>query len=670
MTASGPYREEPAFGAVPCGGDPGRWLKRILILTALVFSPSLGGDFLLDQREGIVHNRFLADWSFAVKSLIHDESWFSNPSQLPGSPYYRPLVNVWLAINFHIFGLHPAGWHVAMIALHLLVVWLVFRVAGLLTADRWTALFAAALFALLPIHAGAVVFAFGPSLCAAFAFGAFEFFLRGRSSKRWREPAISIALFAAAMLSYEAAAAFPILIATHVFLLERGEPVESIPSQSFCDWISKRAGSALAAALPYALEVAAYIFLRRLALGFTTRPLPSAAQTPNLLAAILTLPEAILTYLAILIVPWRPDVAHNLTAIRTVASPGFYLPAIGVAALAAAMWLLLAHRSRRNLYLFCAAWFLITLAPVLDLNLMVAGVAIQDRYLYIPSFGICLMIADPAVEFARRSAKNARTAKIASTLVIVIFAVSLIRAERFWRNDAAWYSRCVEDIPNSAACHRGLGMALVADGEYVRARPELKRAISLAPGDAGDLYNLALVDDRLGDSRAGESAFAQWLSSVNRPTPEDYTRLAMFADAAGDAAGTESALNHAAALPGGVAAAAIARAQMKFNHGDRGAAEAELRNFLQKNPGDAQALGALAGELSDERRYADALPLIRRALQAAPSDPNLYYQAALVLHKLGRDRAARLECAAAMTAAPYDPNVRRLMDAIDAGGAK
>jgi len=54
---------------------------------------------------------------------------------------------------------HPAAWHLAKIALHVLAVLLCFRVAQLLTGDVVVALLAAAIFGLMPAHVEPVVWA-------------------------------------------------------------------------------------------------------------------------------------------------------------------------------------------------------------------------------------------------------------------------------------------------------------------------------------------------------------------------------------------------------------------------------------------------------------------------------------------------------------------------------
>ncbi|HUO04247.1 MAG TPA: hypothetical protein VMU16_03510 [Candidatus Binataceae bacterium] len=295
-----------AGDAVAGGG-----VAALFIATVIAYARSFSNEFVYDQRETIVsHQEYLARWSFFWKSLIHDEWWFYDPNHLPQSMYYRPLPNIWVAINFHLFGVNVAGWHAAMVALHLLVVWLVFRVGSILASDRRVGLLAAALFALTPLAADSVVFAFSYSLSAALMLGAFECYLSaskgsvveasaqpgagaaesdGSGVARWRlhwaalpsrrAGLESMGLFFGALLCQESAVVMPILIGLHVLIfprrilqknaLEHGNfakdfadlsdgdaPTVSIP-------IAVRARAAMALMWPYVAETLGYIGLRR-----------------------------------------------------------------------------------------------------------------------------------------------------------------------------------------------------------------------------------------------------------------------------------------------------------------------------------------------------------------------------------------------------------------------
>jgi Dolichyl-phosphate-mannose-protein mannosyltransferase len=189
-------------------------------VTALASLPLLGNDFVWDDDVEILHNAYLGQWSFFWKSFFGDELWFLDPRTLRHSQYYRPLFDIWYALNYHLWGLNAVGWHAAMVAVHLLVVLFVFKTALALTRDRWAAFLAALLFGLMPIHVEAVGWVSATNVpSTAFVLAAFCFYIQRRENPA-RYWLASLALFAGGLLTYEGTAAFPALIAAYAFLLE------------------------------------------------------------------------------------------------------------------------------------------------------------------------------------------------------------------------------------------------------------------------------------------------------------------------------------------------------------------------------------------------------------------------------------------------------------------
>ena len=255
-------------------------LSAILLATALVYLRSLGNGFVYDDHALIDSNPNLGQWSFVWKSLTRDLLW----SQGGFKTRYRPLLSVWFALSYHLFGLKPAGWHVLMIAVHLAATWLVFAVACRLTRQRQASLLAAALFALLPIHAEVVVWpsGFGLVLAGTFMLAAFYLFMR-RNERAYRNWPMAIVLYGAALLSHESAAAFPALIAWYVLLGEPGSQSEPTPTP-----LTGRALRAALCTAPFAFDLLLYFFARRHALGFFL------SDTHNLVN-VMTIPQALMT---------------------------------------------------------------------------------------------------------------------------------------------------------------------------------------------------------------------------------------------------------------------------------------------------------------------------------------------------------------------------------------
>ena len=648
------------FGA----GDArvGAGLGAILIGAAVVYLPALGNEFVFDDRPQILDNPFLSQWWFVPRSFLSDVVWFRDPAHLPQSPYYRPMHDLWLWINFQLFGFHPLGWHAAMIALHLLTLWLVFRAAVKLSGNRWTGLLATALFASMPIHAGVVAYpaAIGAALSATFELAAFDSYLRwrairGAGMQGYPTLVFSLAMFAGALLSYEGSAVFPGIIVAYALLLE---PIGSEVIGAGIR-IEAVARGAAASTWPYVVEAIAYLGIRYTVIGAAIQRNVNADITMK--DALLTIPGMISDYAALLVFPWRAAPAHGLAVVRSAVSPAFILPLIGLAAVITALCLAILRNPHRRLYLFCAAWIAAAIAPMLDLPGLSAQEFVQDRYLYLASFAPCLMIADIVVCFASWNPRWIPFVAAGAAVATIGSAIFLFSAERYWRDDVTLFSRCVVEAPRSFVWRQRLGLALRARSDINGARRELEMAAKLAPTDGQTLYQLGRVYARLNASRRAESLIAAGLKRLDFPPPGGYAELALAADASGDTKQSEAAIEEAQKLPGGGGAAAIALAQIKFRHGDSHGAETILRNFLKTNSGNPEALAVLGAVLSAEHRYDEALAAVRQAAQADPSQPLLHYLIALALHQMGRDPEARAECAVALSGEPNDPGARDLM---------
>ena len=80
-----------------------------------------------------------------------------------GTPYYRPVQALTYLLDYHLWGLTPAGFHLTSVLLHAGTAMLLYRLGGSLLRDARAALVAALLFAVHPIHTEAVTYIAGRS---------------------------------------------------------------------------------------------------------------------------------------------------------------------------------------------------------------------------------------------------------------------------------------------------------------------------------------------------------------------------------------------------------------------------------------------------------------------------------------------------------------------------
>jgi hypothetical protein len=101
-----------------------------------VFAPTLGYEFVWDDRATVVHNR-------AIRSLANAPSFFTGHAFSGASEdlrdirvieYYRPVWVLSLAVNHAVWGERPLGYHLSNVLLHALAsgltAWLVFELTG------------------------------------------------------------------------------------------------------------------------------------------------------------------------------------------------------------------------------------------------------------------------------------------------------------------------------------------------------------------------------------------------------------------------------------------------------------------------------------------------------------------------------------------------------------
>src|SRR5579885_3690460 len=596
-------------------------IAAVAVLTALIYLRCLGNGYVFDDHEMIIVNRYIGQWSFLWKALTNDSWWFRDPAHLPQSHYYRPLQDIWLGLNYQVFGLNPVGPHALMVGLHVAAVLFVYGIAVRLAADRTAGLLTALLFGLLPVHAEAVIWATAipESLAGTLQLGAFYFYLRCRDEGWHKGSAWSLAMFGGALLSHESAIAFPLLIAAHTFLFEKRQRLDLLPNQAPRPvGLWERSRSALAAAVPFVALAILYLGARLAVLGFISKR--DVNNQATLAQIILTVPSVVVHNLADIVIPWQAGPSHRITWVNSAASPDFWMPAAGLSLIAIAGWLGLAASPKRKLYLFAAAWVFIAMGPVLNLGILYPNALVADRYLYLSSFGYCLAAGTALGAIGRAYPALRRPLGAAVGLLAMLYGLTLWQVQHFWHDEITLFGRCIERFPDSGFCHNRLGMALQGVGDLAGAERELSTALKLDAGDYAAEYDLAMVHAQQGRYVQAAREADHALKHLPHPPASAYIELAQLYDAADDHLASEAAFAQAQALPGSAFEVALARARIKLAHKDGAGAERQLKELLASAPDDPRALLMLGSAMALQRRYQDALEVYEQAQRVVPGN--------------------------------------------------
>ncbi|MGA7619391.1 hypothetical protein [Candidatus Binatus sp.] len=483
-------------------------LAAIVLATIAIYLPSLRNGWVFDDWDIFVTNKILHSWSFVWNSLFRDKFWFRNPARLPQSEYYRPVESTYIAASALLLGTHPAAWHLSKIVLHIITVVLCFRVAQLLSGSVGIGLLTAAIYGVMPAHVDAVVWlsAISEPLSTAFELGAL-LWLIGRQPGWSRGMLCALGLYACAQLTHESAILFPLVVAAYVFLFERGANQQLPGPSQNAGTIRSRIIAAARVSAPFGALALAYLCARLAVLGLHfafSWPRPTGPVHLGQMASpaphrpvdfILTMPVVLLTDLGVLAVPGVAGPVHAVHWI-TRASPIAFVAAGVFVILAAAALVLVWRSSDRRLYLFCAVWSLLALAPALKLNSI--WELVQDRYLYAPSFGWSLAVAVAAVRLAAASPRARAAVGTAMALLLAAYMVTAIRIEHYWRDDVSFFGQCVAVDPTNLDYRLDLVIAMNKAGDFEGAAQALERGTAIHPNNVLLQKDLAQQYQKMG----------------------------------------------------------------------------------------------------------------------------------------------------------------------------
>jgi hypothetical protein len=491
-------------------------LIAILVVTAILYLPSLRDGFVYDDLAEIVQNRLIGRWPFIWQSFAHDSWWFRIPHVKGQSAYYRPIQNVWLGVVFHLFGKDPIGWHAAKIVMHLAVVLLSFRLAQLLSGDFATAAITAALFAIHPVHAEAVTWITAVPEVLAAIFVMWAMVLDEQRRRGLRTRIGSYAIFTLALLSHEGAILFPLVFAARAFLWPQEDDAQ----------LSMRARilAGLRETWPFFALSIVLLGVRAVVLGqgflglvktrgstvLVHRKIVVRRQVISRTPAdlVLNLPMVILKDLMLVALPWMAAPAHEVYDIQSPFAAGFLVPGVILAALGCC-FVLWTRRSECRLYAFGAVWFAIALAPALSLNQVVSP--IQDRYLYVASFGMLLGAGLFGARLIRSRPARLRAATMAVGAALAITcAVFLWRIQPIWNDNVSLFRAAVEDFPTSMQYRMAYGLALESSGDREGAVQQYLAAARLNPADAHPYHRLGELYEKMGKHQESQAAYHEY----------------------------------------------------------------------------------------------------------------------------------------------------------------
>lgn len=233
----------------------------LIALNFSVYWRSLGGYFLADD---FVHVAYLQRVFAGHPDLLLQNFW-TNWMQTEGTQFYRPLISLTLAFDWLFWKANALGFHLTNILYQVgSTVFLFLSSRRLLRefGDRQAklcAFFAAALFAVHPLHPEVVSWIIGrvDSVCTCFSLAAFWLFLNGKQDNNRIAFGFAIVSFVLSLISKEMAITLPPLLFLYCLFTPKAD------SDSTIDKFK----SAFVQTWPFWLTLGLYLLVRTLALG-------------------------------------------------------------------------------------------------------------------------------------------------------------------------------------------------------------------------------------------------------------------------------------------------------------------------------------------------------------------------------------------------------------------
>ena len=439
----------------------------LFFATIAVFARCFGAEFLLYDDLGYVLTNEHVKAGLTLPSL----AWAFTSFDMGN---WNPLT--WLShqLDVTLFGLDPTGHHATSVLLHAANAWLLHAVLTRATKRPFASAVAAALFAFHPQRTESVAWVAERKdvLSMTFALLAIGAHLRGAGfavlPRRLRvERAV---WFVLALMAKPMVVTLPALLV----LLD--------------DWplgrLRSTAGRFDARALVASLREKSELFALAAGIAVVT----VAAQVDNDYVQSIALADRVANAL----VSWVRYLGHFLWPVElAVVYPHPNLPGgtpwtAGQVAAAAATLGAASALAWRAGGAFTTGWFWFVgaLVPVIGL-VQVGQQALADRYSYLPSIGLSLLVVFGAGDaLARVNARVRPALAIAGALVLATSAARTVYETGHWHDTVSLFERAVVVSPASFIAHNTLGTALAtrrAPGDIERALQHYEEALRIHP---------------------------------------------------------------------------------------------------------------------------------------------------------------------------------------------
>ncbi|HUN55828.1 MAG TPA: tetratricopeptide repeat protein [Smithella sp.] len=515
----------------------------LVIATLAVFGQVYQYDFInFDDpvyitENGVIRNGVTPEgisWAFTTK---HVGLW-------------NPMVWLSFMLDSEFYSANAGGYHVTNLILHILSTLLLFWLFCRMTGDVWKSAFVGAIFALHPLHVESVAWVSERKdvLSAFFWMLTLCLYVYYREKPDIKRYLSALLCFILALMSKPMVVTLPlILILLDYWPLSflRCNP-DSIGFRSFENKavltdiapVSKKQGKKKNKAdkengkenpSPFNRRVSPEtkitefrhdrfrfwdkvpFFILSAVLMIITVSDSGGAPSNNfpLGARLANAPVSFITYLVKTIWPYDLSVLYPFRVhipVWQVAASVFLIIVISAAVIATA---------KRLPYLFTGwLWFAITILPVIGIIQIstAAPYAIADRYHYLPSIGIAVMLVWGLPSLFKSEDRRRKILYPAAITFLAVISILSCKQTSYWENSITLFNHALQVTTDNYVMHYNIALPLSKEGKIKEAIYHYEEAIRIKPDYDDAYYNKGNVYDKLGENQLAIEDFSKAIS--------------------------------------------------------------------------------------------------------------------------------------------------------------
>ena len=495
---------------------------------------------------------------------------------------WHPLIWISFMFDYQLHGLNAGGYHLTNLILHIMSALMLFWLFNRMTGAIWRSAFVAALFALHPLHVESVAWIAERKdvLSAFFWMLTLCLYVYYTEKPVIRRYLLVLLCFACALMSKPMVITLPVVM----ILLDY--------------WPLGRFQSKKGNLVLWQLKEKTLFFILSAALVIFTLYAPhskSYVKDFPLGSRIANVPVSFVTYLEKTFWP------HDLAVFYPFSDQLPVWQVLGAALLILVISIAVIAAVKRLPYLFVGwLWYTITLLPVIKI-VQVGRDSMADRYHYLPSIGITVMLAWGIPLFIKSEEIRKKILFPAGIIFLAIMAFLTWQQCGYWKNSVTLYSHTLQTTKDNALAHNNLGIALFAEGKVEEAIEHYNEAIRMTPDYIYFYNNRGAAYAKLGQYQRAIENYNQAISLKPDDAGVYYNKGIVYTD--------------------------IGQYQLAIEN---------FNTAIHLKPNNADAYNNRGTIYSKLGQYQQAIESCNQAIRLKPNDANGYYNRGIAYGKLGQ----------------------------------